>query len=158
MSSQLLNRLKLTTDKLATLVKGIRAVAKQADPIGKLLGQTELAEDLVLDKICCPIGVLLVIFESRPDCLPQIASLALRSGNGLVLKGGKEAEQTNGCLYGIVRDAIRDATDGTVSSDAVGLVQSHDQINGLLKLGKHKTDFRVVFSGNIVSYTHRRVH
>lgn len=116
-------------------MQGIRAVAKQADPIGKLVTQTELAEDLVLDKICCPIGVLLVIFESRPDCLPQIASLALRSGNGLVLKGGKEAEQTNGCLYGIVRDAIRDATDGTVSSDAIGLVQSHDQINGLLKLG-----------------------
>lgn len=136
MSSQSLNRLKLSKDKLAALVKAVRAVAGQADPIGKLLLQTELADGLVLDKISCPIGVLLVIFESRPDCLPQIAALALRSGNGLVLKGGKEAEQTNGCLYGVVRDAIRDATDGTVSSDTIGLVQSHDQINALLKLGE----------------------
>eukprot|EP01032_Pedospumella_encystans_P021650 gene21650-24549_t len=131
---QLLNRLRLTKDKIFTLVKGIRAVAAQEDPIGKLLGKTELAEGLILDKVSCPIGVLLVIFESRPDCLPQIAALALRSGNGLVLKGGKEAEATNGCLYAIVRDAIHDATDGAVSSDTIGLVQSHDEINELLKL------------------------
>ena len=96
-----------------------------------------LTSDAIFSVFYVPFaGVLLVIFESRPDCLPQIAALALRSGNGLVLKGGKEAEATNGCLYAIVRDAIHDATDGAVSSDTIGLVQSHDEINELLKLGK----------------------
>ena len=82
------------------------------------------------------LGVLLIIFESRPDCLAQIAALALRSGNGLVLKGGKEAEMTNACLHTVVCDAIRDATEGAVSADAIALVKSRNDIGALLKLGK----------------------
>lgn len=68
--------------------------------------RSQIAEGLVLDKISAPIGVLLIIFEARPDALPQIASLALRSGNGLLLKGGKEAAHSNAELHR-VRSAIR---------------------------------------------------
>jgi hypothetical protein len=76
----LLSRLSMSREKIATLVAGIRSIAAQTDPVGHLLEQRELAEDLMLDRVSTPIGVLLVVFESRPDCLPQIAALAIRSG------------------------------------------------------------------------------
>jgi gamma-glutamyl phosphate reductase len=69
------------------------------EPVSQLLRKTELAEGLVLEKRTASLGVLLVIFESRPDALPQIASLAIRSGNGLLLKGGKEAARSNAILH-----------------------------------------------------------
>lgn len=83
----MLNRLRLTDQKLDSLVDGIRSIARQEEPVGKVLARTELSAGLVLEKTTCPIGVLLIIFESRPDCLPQIVACAVRSGNGLVLKG-----------------------------------------------------------------------
>ena len=66
----------------------------------------EIAEGLELEKVTAPIGVLLIIFEARPDALPQIAALAIRSGNGLLLKGGKEAARSNACLHKIITDCI----------------------------------------------------
>lgn len=115
--------------------------------------------------------MLLIIFESRPECLPQIAALALRSGNGLLLKGGKEAERSNAALNSIVADAIRDGSEGQVccdketygyiindskhaylplfslqvSADVVSLVTSRNDINSLLKLGMTQSCVRVVF-------------
>ena len=85
-SDSLLQRLILKPAKLSQLADGIRAIARQEEPIGTLISRTELADGLVLDKVTSPIGVLLVIFEARPDALPQIAALAIRSGNGLLLK------------------------------------------------------------------------
>ena len=78
-SDALLQRLILKPQKLAQLAAGIRAIAEQDEPIGKLLSRMELADGLVLDKVTSPIGVLLIIFEARPDALPQIAALAIRS-------------------------------------------------------------------------------
>mmetsp|Transcript_27462 Transcript_27462/g.62263 ORF Transcript_27462/g.62263 Transcript_27462/m.62263 type:complete len:757 (+) Transcript_27462:226-2496(+) len=130
-STQLLHRLMLTPEKLDTLCTGIRAIAAQKDPINELLSRTELADQLVLDKVSCAIGVLLIIFESRPDCLPQIVALAVRSGNGLLLKGGKEAEKSNACLHAIVRQAI---VEGGGPGSAISLVTSRNDINSLLKL------------------------
>jgi gamma-glutamyl phosphate reductase len=81
---------------------GIRAIAKQEEPVGRLISRMEIAEGLVLDKVTSPIGVLLIIFEARPDALPQIASLAIRSGNGLLLKvcwrGGHAGQGCIGAL------------------------------------------------------------
>jgi len=71
-----------------------------------LLIKRELADGLNLSQVTVPIGVLLIIFESRPDSLPQISALALASGNGLLLKGGKEAANSNYALHEVIGDAI----------------------------------------------------
>jgi len=136
-SAVLLSRLALTTDKLRVLCAGIRSIAAQMEPIGKLLTRTELSAGLELDKITAPIGVLLVIFESRPDCLPQIAALAIRSGNGLMLKGGKEAAKSNALLHSIVQEAIYSGSQGAVPRAVVALVQSREDTDRLLALDKY---------------------
>ncbi len=122
-------RLKLTPVKLATLAAGIRQVARSPEPLDRVLRRTELAEGLVLEQRTSPLGVLLVIFESRPDALPQIASLALRSGNGLLLKGGSEAAHSNAALADLIRRAI-----APLPADAVTLVETRTDVAELLAL------------------------
>eukprot|EP00889_Picochlorum_renovo_P007468 jgi/Picre1/34498/NNA_001966.t1 len=100
---------------------------------GKLLSRTELADGLVLDKVTSPIGVLLIIFEARPDALPQIAALAIRSGNGLLLKGGKEAVRSNAILHSIIVGCVEKAAP-SVGRGLIGLVTSRDEIDALLAL------------------------
>lgn len=109
----------------------MRQIAAGEDPIGKVLKRRELAEGLVLEEVRVPIGVLLVIFEARPDVLPQVAALAIRSGNGLILKGGKEALHTNTVLHGII---TRTVEQFGVDPQLVGLVQTYEQIDELLQL------------------------
>lgn len=137
LSKQLLSRLKLTHAKLGTLAAGLRSISEQEDPLGQVLSRTEIAESLMLDKISCPIGVLLIIFESRPDCIVQIMALAIRSGNGLLLKGGKEAEHSNACLFNLMMDAVVEETKGSVRRDAFGLITSRNDINSLLQLDQY---------------------
>jgi delta l-pyrroline-5-carboxylate synthetase len=129
----LLQRLILKPNKIAQLADGIRAIAKQEEPIGHLLNRTEIAEGLILDKVTSPIGVLLIIFEARPDALPQIAALAIRSGNGLLLKGGKEAANSNVLLHSLIVDAIQEVAPD-VGRDLIGLVTTRGEIDDLLKL------------------------
>ena len=147
-----LKRLKLTPEKLRTLVEGIRSIAAQDEPIGELLARTELADGLVLEKLTSPIGVLLIIFESRPDCLPQIAALAVRSGNGLVLKGGTEAEKSNALLHTIVAEAVETASGGRVSRDVIGMVTSRNDILSLLQLDQYIDLVIPRGSGEMVKY------
>jgi len=132
-----LKRLQLTSEKIQTLVTGIKSIASQEEPVGKIVKKTELASDLVLQQITSPIGVLLIIFESRPDCLPQIAALALRSGNGLLLKGGKEAEKSNKLLHEIIAETIENTTKGSVSRNVIGLITSRASIPSLLKMDSY---------------------
>ncbi|GLD98775.1 hypothetical protein PINS_up007493 [Pythium insidiosum] len=99
-----------------------------------MLKRTELASGLILHQETAPIGVLLVIFESRPDSLPQIAALALRSGNGLLLKGGKEAAHSNAVLHELIVNAVEAETDGAVRRHVIGLVTSREEIADLLRL------------------------
>jgi glutamate-5-semialdehyde dehydrogenase len=107
-SSPLYQRLKLDIPKLKLLVKGIREVIALSDPVGKLLSKMQLDKGLILEKQTVPIGVLGVIFESRPDVIPQILSLVLKSGNACVLKGGKEALNSNHAFMQLVRDMKSD--------------------------------------------------
>lgn len=133
-SDALVKRLKLTPEKLATLVSGIQQLAESEDPLGVVKKKRELTDGLELTLITVPIGVLMVIFESRPDSLPQIASLALASGNGLLLKGGKEAFHSNTALHSVIGDAIEKGSNGEISRDIIGLVTSRGQIKDLLEI------------------------
>lgn len=130
----LVRRLKLTEEKLTTLGVGIRQLADMKDQLGVVKAKRELAEGLELKLTTVPIGVLMIIFESRPDSLPQIASLALASGNGLLLKGGKEAMHSNSALHDIIGDAIERGSQGEISRDLIGLVTSRGQVKDLLAL------------------------
>lgn len=133
-AAPLVSRLKLSPEKLATLATGVRQLAEQKDPLGVVKSKRELAENLELSLITVPIGVLMIIFESRPDSLPQIASLALASGNGLLLKGGKEAAHSNAALHDVIGDAIEAASNGEISRDIIALVKSRGQVKDLLSL------------------------
>jgi glutamate-5-semialdehyde dehydrogenase len=103
----LIQRLGLTPAKLGALEAGIDQLAAVPDPLGRVRRCTELDEGLVLSQVTSPIGVLLIIFESRPDAVIQIGSLALRSGNAVLLKGGSEARHSNRILTECLRDALR---------------------------------------------------
>jgi len=152
LSGPSLKRLILNREKLTTLCDGIRQIACSPEPLGKLVSRTEVSQGLILDKITCPIGVLLIIFESRPDCLPQIISLALRSGNGLLLKGGKEAENSNAVLFHLIANAIETASEGRVSKDVIGLVKDRANVAELLQLDSSIDLIIPRGSGELVKY------
>ncbi|MBM63972.1 MAG: glutamate-5-semialdehyde dehydrogenase [Acidobacteria bacterium] len=130
LSEALAARLALNVRKIEALVDGIHAIADMAEPIGRLLKRTELARGLELRQVTAPIGVLLVIFEARPDALPQVAALALRSGNGLLLKGGTEAIRSNRLLHKIITDSI----GSLVPAGTIGLVETREEIAELLEM------------------------
>lgn len=130
LSEALAARLALNVRKIDALVDGIHAIADMTEPIGRLLKRTELARGLELRQVTAPIGVLLVIFEARPDALPQVAALALRSGNGLLLKGGTEAIRSNRLLHKIIADSI----GSLVPAGTIGLVETREEIAELLEM------------------------
>ena len=95
-------RLKFDEHKLADVTNGINELIKLADPVGQIQLKRELDEGLVLQRVTCPIGVIGIIFEARPDALVQISSLCIKSGNCAVLKGGKETANTNKALFDVI--------------------------------------------------------
>ncbi|MDZ7687675.1 MAG: glutamate-5-semialdehyde dehydrogenase [Halobacteriales archaeon] len=131
----LVDRLKLDSAKVAGIAEMVRGVAEQDDPIGRTLSARELDEGMNLYKVSVPIGAVGSVFESRPDALPQIASLCLRSGNAVILKGGSEAEESNRVLF----DAIRDATAefDSVPDGWVQLVESREDVETILGMDEH---------------------
>ncbi|CAL8300214.1 unnamed protein product [Merluccius merluccius] len=133
LSLQLLNRLSLSSSKLNSLAIGLRQIAVSSkDSVGRVLRKTRIANNLELEQITVPIGVLLVIFESRPDCLPQVAALAIASGNALLLKGGKEAAHTNKILHQLTQEAL--SIHGI--QDAIQLVSTREEVEDLCRLDK----------------------
>jgi glutamate-5-semialdehyde dehydrogenase len=109
LAGPLLKRLKFDEAKIADVCAGIESLIRLEDPVGKILAATELDAGLELYKVSCPIGVIGVVFESRPDALVQISTLCLKSGNAVLLKGGSEAENTNTILAECIRAASEKA-------------------------------------------------
>ncbi|GAB5370370.1 hypothetical protein AAMO2058_001486900 [Amorphochlora amoebiformis] len=134
MSNSMRKRLVLDQKKLSNLCQGIRQIAASEDPIGKVIGSLEVSKGLILQQKTVPIGVLLIIFESRPDCLPQIASLAIKSGNGLLLKGGKEAKRSCRYLHSLIVEAVEKASNGRITKGIVGLVETRQDVARMLSL------------------------
>jgi delta-1-pyrroline-5-carboxylate synthetase len=127
-------RLKLTSDKINTLVTGLKQIATMVDPLGVTKTHREVSDGLVLQQVTVAIGVLMIIFESRPDSMPQISALALITGNGLLLKGGKEATHSNAMIHKIIGDAIEAGSNNTITRDIIGLVTTREQIADMLVL------------------------
>lgn len=127
----LVARLKLDAAKLDAAIAGVRQVAALPDPLGRRQLHTELDQGLVLERITVPLGVLGVIFEARPDAVMQIASLAIRSGNGALLKGGREASQSCAAIL----EALRAGLAGSaVEPSALELLTSRQESLALLRL------------------------
>lgn len=135
LSSSLVKRLDLSGDKFRALADGVLDVQKLPDPTGQTTLAKELHPGLNLYRVTCAIGVLFVIFEARPEVLIQIACLALKSRNAVILKGGKEAKHTLEQLNEIVRCALGQVPGAPV--DAVQLILTRDQVAPLLKLDKY---------------------
>uniref|UniRef100_A0A8B9JKM5 Delta-1-pyrroline-5-carboxylate synthase n=1 Tax=Astyanax mexicanus TaxID=7994 RepID=A0A8B9JKM5_ASTMX len=133
MPAAMLKRLSLSSSKLNSLAIGLRQIAVSSqDSVGRVLRRTRVANNLELEQITVPIGVLLVIFESRPDCLPQVSALAIASGNALLLKGGKEAANTNRILHEVAQEAL--SMHGV--KDAIQLVSTREEVEDLCRLEK----------------------
>ncbi len=131
MSPTLRARLDLSPAKIESLARGLKQIADDSqDLLGKVVRKSQLADDLILEEKTVPIGMLMVIFESRPDALPQVAALAIASGNGLILKGGKEASRSNAFLHGLVQEALETCD---VDKACVTLVDGREGISDLLK-------------------------
>ncbi len=135
LGTPLIRRLRLDDEKIAELTNGLRLLAELEDPVGKTLLASQLDDGLELYKVSCPIGVIGAIFESRPDALVQIASLCLKSGNAVILKGGREAARSNEFLAGLIRSSIRHAPK--IPEDCVQLVEAREDIVKLLKLDEY---------------------
>ena len=127
-------RLKLGESKLEAAIAGVRDVAKLEDPIGVSQIHRELDEGLILKRVTCPLGVLGIIFEARPEALIQITSLAIKSGNGVILKGGREAINSCQVLTKVIRQAL-ETTE--VNPAAVQLLTTREEIKQLLELDKY---------------------
>lgn len=134
LAAPLLKRLKFDQGKIADVVDGIHSLIKLEDPVGKTLLATELDEGLELYKVTCPIGVIGVIFESRPDALVQISTLCLKSGNGVILKGGSEAKETNRILTEIIGAATKEAG---IPENWLALLETRDDVSDMLKMDRY---------------------
>lgn len=132
MKPALFERLRISERTIKQMATGVREVAALPDPLGRNLATTELDEGLTLYKESCPIGVVGIIFEARPEIVPQIAALALKSGNSVILKGGTEAIQSNQMLFSIWREALRQFPE--IPLEVIHLLYTRDDVSEMLSL------------------------
>ncbi len=133
-SKALLSRLKLSKEKLNSGIEGVRKVGELADPVNQVQIKKELSEGLILERKTVPIGVLGVIFESRPDAVMQISALAIRSGNGVILKGGSEANLTNTAIVKALQEGLNASG---LDKNAICLLTSRKDSMSMLNLEKY---------------------
>ncbi len=129
------NRLKLDENKMRDMIQGIRDIAKLEDPVNKKLLVRELDSDLTLYKVSCPIGVLGIIFEARPDVIAQISSLAIKSANAVILKGGKESINTNKKILSVINSALEKIEE--FPKNVIQQVFTRDDVAEMLKCDKY---------------------
>ena len=144
------NRLKLDENKMRDMVQGIRDVKHLEDPVNKKLWAMGMDTGLDLYRVSCPIGVIGVIFEARPDVIPQICSLAIKSANAVILKGGKEAYNTNVILTKLIKEAV--SQSGNFPENAINLIFSREEVSQMLSMDKY-IDLIIPRGGNaLVQY------
>ena len=134
-SVSMFNRLKLDDNKMIDIISGIKDVIKLEEPINKILTETELDDNLILKKVSCPIGLIAVIFEARPDVISQISSLCIKSSNAVILKGGSEGENTNKIIFEIINQVLSDIKE--FPKNSVNLVFSREDIKNILSMDKY---------------------
>ena len=144
------NRLKLDENKMRDMIQGVRDIAKLEDPIGKVFFKRELDENLILSKVSCPIGVLGIIFEARPDVISQISSLAIKSSNAVILKGGKESKNTNKKILEIINSALSEIPE--FPKNVVQQVFSRDDVAEMLKCDEYINLIIPRGGNNLVKY------
>ena len=135
LSQALVDRLKVNDNKIDGMISGIRDVIKLEDPVGKTLAALELDEGLDLYQISCPIGLIGVVFESRPDVVPQVMALCLKSGNATVFKGGSEALNSNRAIFSVLVNAIENIDQ--VPEGAFHLMETREEVMDILKLDSY---------------------
>jgi len=131
LSKALVDRLKISPQNLQSMIEGVRAVIALPDPIGRVLDRIELDEGLKLEKVSCPLGLLAVIFEARPDAVTQISALAIKSANAVILKPGREVERTARVIVENIRAALRLRA---IPEALVTDIQQRAEVSELLKL------------------------
>lgn len=131
LSKPLYDRLKLNDEKISVMVQGIKDVAKLEDPVNKTLWAMELDNGLDLYRVSCPLGVIGIIFESRPEVVPQIAALAIKSSNAVILKGGREAVNSNQALIEVINQTL---TKTGFPENAINLIKTREDVAQMLKM------------------------
>lgn len=144
------NRLKLDENKMRDMIQGVKDIANLDDPIGKVMLKRQLDEDLILKKISCPIGVLGIIFEARPDVISQISSLAIKSSNAVILKGGKESKNTNKKILAVINSAL-EKTNG-FPQNVIQQVFSREDVAQMLKCDQYINLIIPRGGNNLVKY------
>lgn len=132
LSQALVDRLKVNDSKISGMIDGIRDVIKLEDPVGKTIDALELDQGLELYQVSCPIGLIGVIFEARPDVVPQVMSLCLKSGNATIFKGGSEALNSNRVIFDLLNEAA-ESTKG-MPSGAFQLMETREEVNDILSM------------------------
>ncbi|KXL44916.1 hypothetical protein M433DRAFT_67841 [Acidomyces richmondensis BFW] len=156
LSPSIMKRLDLSRPgKFDDMLQGIKDVRKLDDPVGRVDLRTELDDGLILHRQSCPIGVLLIIFEARPEVIANIASLAIKSANAAILKGGKESTESFKAISTVISRALASTE---VPNDSIQLVATRDVVDTLLELSQYIDLVIPRGSNELVRHCQRKAH